>query len=43
VVAEGVETLEIANRLAEMRCDILQGYVFDKPLPIEEFERQYRI
>ncbi|MEZ5570818.1 MAG: GGDEF domain-containing phosphodiesterase [Halioglobus sp.] len=43
VVAEGVESIEIADRLAEMRCDILQGYVFDKPLPIEEFERQYRV
>lgn len=43
VVAEGVETMEIADRLAEMRCDILQGYVFDKPLPIEEFETHYRI
>lgn len=43
VVAEGVETMEIADRLAEMRCDILQGYVFDKPIPVEEFENQYRI
>jgi EAL domain-containing protein (putative c-di-GMP-specific phosphodiesterase class I) len=43
VVAEGVETLAIADQLAEMRCDILQGYVFDKPLPVEEFESQYRV
>ncbi|HEY6131817.1 MAG TPA: EAL domain-containing protein, partial [Halioglobus sp.] len=43
VVAEGVESLAIADRLAQMRCDILQGYVFDKPLPIEEFEQQYRV
>jgi len=43
VVAEGVESMEIAERLADMRCDILQGYVFDKPLPVEEFERQYRL
>lgn len=43
VVAEGVETMEIADRLAEMRCDVLQGYVFDKPIPVEEFENQYRI
>jgi len=43
VVAEGVENLEIAERLADMRCDILQGYVFDRPLPVEEFERQYRV
>jgi EAL domain-containing protein (putative c-di-GMP-specific phosphodiesterase class I) len=43
VVAEGVETIAIADRLAEMRCDILQGYAFDKPLPIEQFERDYRV
>jgi EAL domain-containing protein (putative c-di-GMP-specific phosphodiesterase class I) len=43
VVAEGVESLAIADRLAEMRCDILQGYVFNKPLPVEEFELAYRI
>jgi EAL domain-containing protein (putative c-di-GMP-specific phosphodiesterase class I) len=43
VVAEGVETLAIADRLAEMRCDILQGYVFDRPLPLEAFEKEYRV
>jgi len=43
VVAEGVQTQAIADRLAEMRCDVLQGYVFDRPLPVEEFEAQYRV
>lgn len=43
VVAEGVETMEIADRLAQMRCDILQGYVFDRPLPVQEFESEYRV
>ena len=43
VVAEGVQTQAIADKLAEMRCDILQGYVFDRPLPVREFEAQYRI
>jgi len=43
VVAEGVENLDIANRLAELHCDILQGYVFDRPLPVEEFEKEYRV
>lgn len=41
VVAEGVETLEIAKRLADMNCDILQGYVFDRALPVDKFERDY--
>lgn len=43
VVAEGVETMEIAEKLAELGCDILQGYVFDKPLRVEEFESGYGI
>ena len=43
VVAVCVESIAIADRLAEMRCDMLQGYVFDKPLPVEEFELEYRI
>ena len=43
VVAEGVETVEIAKRLGELGCDVLQGYVFDRPLPVEEFEAGYGI
>jgi EAL domain-containing protein (putative c-di-GMP-specific phosphodiesterase class I) len=41
VVAEGVETEAIAQRLAELRCDVLQGYVFDKPLLLQDFELRY--
>ncbi|MFK7976292.1 MAG: putative bifunctional diguanylate cyclase/phosphodiesterase [Halioglobus sp.] len=43
VVAEGVEDKAIADKLTEMRCDILQGYFFDKPLRIDLFETQYRM
>jgi diguanylate cyclase (GGDEF)-like protein/PAS domain S-box-containing protein len=32
VVAEGVETMEQARLLRELGCDILQGYVFAKPM-----------
>jgi len=41
VVAEGVENKMIAQRLAELNCDILQGFVFDKPLRAAEFEKRY--
>ncbi len=41
VVAEGVETNAIAKALASLGCDVLQGYVFDRPLPSEEFSAQY--
>lgn len=33
VVAEGVESDQIADRLEAMGCDILQGYFTTKPLP----------
>lgn len=33
VIAEGVETREIAADLREMGCDCIQGYWFSKPLP----------
>lgn len=33
VVAEGVETAEIWNRLDELGCDSLQGYFLARPMP----------
>lgn len=38
-VAEGVENDQQANFLRERRCDYFQGYLFSKPLPVEELER----
>lgn len=37
VVAEGVETLSQAAILREMSCDQFQGFLFAKPLPLEDF------
>lgn len=39
-IAEGVETVEQIDYLREVGCDIVQGYVFDKPLPQEMFEER---
>lgn len=36
-IAEGVETEQQKNILAEVGCDYVQGYYFAKPLPIEDF------
>lgn len=37
VVAEGVETEAQRDRLIEMGVDRLQGYLFGRPVPIEQF------
>jgi EAL domain-containing protein (putative c-di-GMP-specific phosphodiesterase class I) len=39
-VAEGVETREQADFLAGQGCDTFQGYLYGRPMPIEEFARQ---
>ena len=39
-VVEGVETAKQVEILRENHCDIAQGYHYDKPLPVEEFEKR---
>ncbi|GAU77272.1 EAL domain-containing protein [Fusibacter sp. 3D3] len=41
IIAEGVETQQQLNYLKAKKCDILQGYYYDKPLPPNEFETRY--
>ena len=36
VVAEGVDAEEQARMLHLLRCDQMQGYLFSKPLPLQE-------
>ena len=36
VVAEGIETAEVCERLAAMGCDAGQGYLISRPAPAEE-------
>ncbi|MHB8623887.1 MAG: EAL domain-containing protein, partial [Sulfuricaulis sp.] len=36
VVAEGVETNEQLNALRQYGCDMVQGYLFSKPVPSED-------
>ena len=39
LIAEGVETVEQADMLKELGCKDMQGYLFFKPLPVEDFEK----
>lgn len=38
-VAEGVENAQQADFLRERRCDYFQGYLFSKPLPVEDLNQ----
>lgn len=39
VVAEGVETKEQLKILKQLECDMIQGYLFSKPIPNKEFAK----
>ena len=42
VITEGVENWEQVNFLKSVNIDMVQGFLFDKPLPKEDFERRLR-
>jgi diguanylate cyclase (GGDEF)-like protein len=42
VVAEGVETPQVWQRLADLGCDVAQGYGLARPMPAAQFERWAR-
>ena len=37
VVAEGVETEETVEFLKRVKCDMIQGFYYAKPMPADEF------
>ena len=39
IIAEGVETKEQADMLADMGCNVIQGYFYSRPVSEEEFVR----
>ena len=41
LIAEGVETLEQAEQLQAMGCQIVQGFLFGKPMSAKDFEKFY--
>lgn len=40
IVAEGIEKKEQVEFLAEQGCDMIQGFYFAKPMPVEEFNER---
>ena len=40
VIAEGVETKEELSILKKLKCNVIQGFIFDKPLSVEDFEQR---
>ena len=42
VIAEGVETEAQLKLLKQYHCRAFQGYLFGKPVPLKEFERQLK-
>ncbi len=40
-LAEGIETQEQADFLRECHCHLGQGYLYSRPIPVEEFEEKY--
>ncbi len=41
-VAEGVEKRDQVEFLAKQGCDMIQGYIYDKPMPGNEFEKRMK-
>ena len=41
VVAEGIETKEQVEYLKNIKCDMIQGYYFERPIKVEKFEEKY--
>ncbi len=43
VVAEGVETEAQRDELIGSGCDLLQGYLLGKPMPVDEFQSRFSL
>ena len=41
IVAEGIETQEQLEFLKDVGCKLVQGYLYAKPMPIPDFERDW--
>lgn len=42
IVAEGVETVAQARSLRGLGCDVMQGFLFSRPVPADEMAKLLR-
>ncbi|PHS41859.1 MAG: GGDEF domain-containing protein [Sulfurovum sp.] len=42
IIVEGIENKKMVEIIASYGCDYMQGYYFDKPLPVFEFQKLLR-
>jgi EAL domain-containing protein (putative c-di-GMP-specific phosphodiesterase class I) len=40
-LAEGAETKAQVDKLRELGCEVIQGYYYIKPIPLDEYEKKY--
>src|SRR5699024_4698240 len=43
IVAEGVEEYEQLEFLKQKQCDRIQGYIYSKPVPVDQFEQMMKV
>lgn len=41
VLCEGVETEEFAKYLKDIGCNLVQGFLYEKPIPADDFKKKY--
>lgn len=41
IVCEGIETKEEEKTVYEFGCDSMQGFLYDRPIPTNDFEKKY--
>ena len=40
-LAEGAESKPQVDRLRELGCEVIQGYSYSKPIPLDDYEKKY--
>ena len=41
IIGAGVSNLPLISYLKKLGCDIVQGYLYDKPIPAAQFKEKY--